>query len=225
IGNVKVFQNPVSEMTNSSSRKRIGILSDNSGLYNRLSIEENLLLYCELYNVSKNAVEEALTFVGLYEERKKKVSKLSKGMIQRAILARTILHKPDLLFLDEPTSSLDPTSTAHIHSGLRKLNENGTTIFLTTHDMLEAESLCDQVAFLHEGKIKAIGSPSDLKEQYSENTITIELENGQHKIISNEAEQAQYLYEVMREGKLKRIYSNEPNLGDIFIEITGSDLK
>src|SRR5690625_1134004 len=122
-GDVKVFQRPVSEMKRNVNRKKMGILTDNSGLYIRLSIEENLLLYCRLYYVPKTAIKEALNFVGLYEERKKKVSKLSKGMLQRVVLARAILHQPKLLFLDEPTSSLDPTSTAHIHRGLRSVTD------------------------------------------------------------------------------------------------------
>jgi len=223
-GDVKVFQKPVSHMKQNVNRKKMGILTDNSGLYIRLSIEENLLLYCQLYDVPKTAIKEALNFVGLYDDRKKKVSKLSKGMLQRVVLARSILHKPRLLFLDEPTSSLDPTSTAHIHKGLRKLNEMGTTIFLTTHDMLEAENLCNRVAFLHEGEIKAIGSPKELKEQYSENTITIEKQNGEVEVIHNEPKQAQFVYDLMNTSQIKRIYTNEPNLGEIFMTITGRDL-
>lgn len=144
-------------------------------MYTRLSIEENLLLYSDLYQLSKTAVKEALDFVNLYTERKKKVSQLSKGMIQRVTLARAIMHKPDLLFLDEPTSALDPVNTQHIYNGLRKLNEMGTTIFLTTHDMSEAEILCDRVAFLHKGKIRAMGSPKELKKEFGDESITVEL--------------------------------------------------
>lgn len=223
-GYVKVFQQPVLEMKRNENRKKMGIMSDNSGLYVRLSIEENLLLYSKLYDVPKSAIEEALRFVGLYEDRKKRVSKLSRGMFQRVVLARAILHKPDLLFLDEPTSSLDPASTDHIHRGLRRLNEEGTTIFLTTHDMLEAESLCDRVAFLHEGEIRALGKPSELKEQFSDQTITIELQNGEKEIIQNDENDAEKVYNIMKSGQLKKIYTNEPNLGEIFVKLTGSEL-
>lgn len=223
-GNVLLFGRPASEMKKSQNRKRFGILTDNSGLYTRLSIEENLLLYCNLYQLSKTAVKEALEFVNLYTERKKKVSQLSKGMIQRVTLARAIMHKPDLLFLDEPTSALDPVNTQHIYNGLRKLNEMGTTIFLTTHDMSEAEILCDRVAFLHKGKIRAMGSPKELKKEFGDESISVELKNGEIAVIQNGSEDASKLYEWMQSNEVSRIYTNEPTLGDIFMQITGSDL-
>ncbi|MGG2057566.1 ABC transporter ATP-binding protein [Lysinibacillus pakistanensis] len=223
-GDVLLFGRPANEMKKSQNRKRFGILTDNSGLYTRLSIEENLLLYSDLYQLSKTAVKEALDFVNLYTERKKKVSQLSKGMIQRVTLARAIMHKPDLLFLDEPTSALDPVNTQHIYNGLRKLNEMGTTIFLTTHDMSEAEILCDRVAFLHKGKIRAMGSPKELKKKFGDESITVELKNGEIAVIQNGSEDASKLYEWMQSNEVSRIYTNEPTLGDIFMQITGSDL-
>lgn len=223
-GNVLLFGRPANEMKKSQNRKRFGILTDNSGLYTRLSIEENLLLYSDLYQLSKTAVKEALEFVNLYTERKKKVSQLSKGMIQRVTLARAIMHKPDLLFLDEPTSALDPVNTQHIYNGLRKLNEMGTTIFLTTHDMSEAEILCDRVAFLHKGKIRAMGSPKELKKEFGDESITVELKNGEVAVIQNGSEDASKLYKWMQSNEVSRIYTNEPTLGDIFMQITGSDL-
>jgi len=223
-GDVLLFGRPANEMKKSQNRKRFGILTDNSGLYTRLSIEENLLLYSDLYQLSKTAVKEALDFVNLYTERKKKVSQLSKGMIQRVTLARAIMHKPDLLFLDEPTSALDPVNTQHIYNGLRKLNEMGTTIFLTTHDMSEAEILCDRVAFLHKGKIRAMGSPKELKKEFGDESITVELKNGEVAVIQNGSEDASKLYEWMQSNEVSRIYTNEPTLGDIFMQITGSDL-
>src|SRR5690606_40403201 len=160
-GQAFVFEKPASEMNSIQLKKKFGILTDNSGLYQRLSIEENLLLYCRLYNLPVSTIEEALAFVNLEKERKKKVSQLSKGMMQRVILARTIMHKPPLLFLDEPTSALDPVNAQHIYNGLRQLNELGTTIFLTTHNMAEAELLCDRIAFLHKGEIREIDSRSE----------------------------------------------------------------
>ncbi len=223
-GEVSLFNRPASEMKSSQNRQRFGILTDNSGLYTRLSIEENLLLYSNLYQLPHTAVKEALDFVNLYAERKKKVSQLSKGMIQRVTLARAIMHKPELLFLDEPTSALDPVNTQHIYNGLRKLNALGTTIFLTTHDMSEAEILCDRVAFLHQGKIRAIGSPKQLKSEFGDETLTVELKNGQSETIQNGAQDAKQLYDWMQSNAVARIYTNEPTLGDIFMQITGSDL-
>lgn len=223
-GDISLFGRAASEMKQSDNRKRFGILTDNSGLYMRLSIEENLLLYSQLYELSKNSIKEALDFVNLYAERKKKISQLSKGMLQRVTLARAIMHKPELLFLDEPTSALDPVNTQHIYNGLRKLNDMGTTIFLTTHDMGEAELLCDRVAFLHQGKIRAMGAPKQLKKEFGDNSITVELQNGRSETIQSGAEDAQKLFSWMQSEEVARIYTNEPTLGDIFMQITGSDL-
>lgn len=224
-GEAFIFHQPVHAMQQTENRKRFGILTDNSGLYTRLSIEENLKLYCQLYDVPLSAIKEALEFVHLYEERKKKVSMLSKGMTQRVLLARAILHKPDLLFLDEPTSALDPVNTAHIYKGLRALNELGTTIFLTTHDMQEAETLCDRVAFLNKGTIQAIGTPEELKTTYSENTITVKLHDGSSHVIHNDRAHAQQLHDWMIHNQIAKIFTNEPSLGDIFMHITGRGLQ
>ncbi|MFJ7737286.1 ATP-binding cassette domain-containing protein [Lysinibacillus sp. NPDC097287] len=223
-GDVSLFGRAASEMKQSDNRKRFGILTDNSGLYTRLSIEENLKLYCQLYELPNPSIKDALDFVNLYAERKKKISQLSKGMLQRVTLARAIMHKPELLFLDEPTSALDPVNTQHIYNGLRRLNDMGTTIFLTTHDMGEAELLCDRVAFLHQGKIRAMGAPKQLKKEFGDNSITVELQNGTSETIRSGAEDAQKLFYWMRSDEVARIYTNEPTLGDIFMQITGSDL-
>ena len=225
-GEANVLGLPAINMKKSENKARFGILTDNSGLYKRLTVEENLLLFSNMYDLPKSAVDEALAFVNLADARKKKVTELSKGMMQRVTLARAIMHKPDLLFLDEPTSALDPVNTAHIYKGLRKLNEMGTTIFLTTHDMTEAETLCHRVAFLHKGKIKAIGAPSQLKHDYSDESMTVQLTSGEEHILPmNDSESAMVLAQWMGSGSIIRIQTNEPTLGDIFMQLTGSDLQ
>lgn len=225
-GEANVLGLPSINMKKSENKARFGILTDNSGLYKRLTVEENLLLFSNMYDLPKSAVDEALAFVNLTDARKKKVTELSKGMMQRVTLARAIMHKPDLLFLDEPTSALDPVNTAHIYKGLRKLNEMGTTIFLTTHDMTEAETLCHRVAFLHKGKIKAIGAPSQLKYDYSDESMTVQLASGEEHILPmNDSESATALAQWMGTGSIIRIQTNEPTLGDIFMQLTGSDLQ
>lgn len=173
-GSVQVFGEDVIQLKKSKNRKRFGVLTDNSGLYDKLSIEDNLLFYCDLYDVPTNKVDEVLDVVQLREEKKKRVAKLSKGMRQRVTLARALLHEPALLFLDEPTSALDPVNTQYIYKGLRELNERGTTIFLTTHDMEEADYLCDRIAFLHDGEIKLLDTPDALKKQFAKDEIEIE---------------------------------------------------
>ena len=225
-GKATVLGLPADYMKKSENKARFGILTDNSGLYKRLTVEENLLLFSNMYDLPKSAVNEALDFVNLADARKKKVSELSKGMMQRVTLARAIMHKPDLLFLDEPTSALDPVNTHHIYKGLRKLNDMGTTIFLTTHDMAEAEVLCDRVAFLHKGKIRAIGAPSQLKHEYSDSSMTVELLTGEtHVLQMDDGVSAMKVAEWMGNGSIRRIQTNEPTLGDIFMQLTGSDLQ
>lgn len=223
-GEALVFGEKVSNFKNPNERKRFGVLTDNSGLYSRLSIFENLKLYCELYDLPISKVDEALNFVNLTEARKKKISELSKGMIQRVVLARAILHEPELLFLDEPTSALDPVNTLHIYNGLRALNEKGTTIFLTTHDMQEADTLCDRVAFLNEGKIQLMDKPSELKKQFSDGTMTIELTNNETVILKRDEAGADKMFQLMKENRISTVHSNESSLGDIFVKVTGGEL-
>ncbi|MBC5636845.1 ABC transporter ATP-binding protein [Ornithinibacillus sp. BX22] len=223
-GEAEVFGVKNSALNKGSYRKRIGVLSDNSGLYQRLSIEDNMKLYCELYDVPKKRMDEVLDLVNLLEEKKKIVSKLSKGMTQRVLLARTLLHEPELLFLDEPTSALDPANSKQIHEGLRRLNEKGITIFLTTHDMSEAETLCNRVAFLNKGKIQLLDEPKALRRKFADGTLIVELKDGRVVQVPGGAEGADEVYTYMSKNEIASIHSNEPTLGDIFVEITGREL-
>ena len=223
-GEAFVFGESVSVLKNPKARKRFGVLTDNSGLYGRLSIYENLKLYCQLYDLPLAKIDEALGFVNLKEERSKKVSALSKGMTQRVILARAILHEPELLFLDEPTSALDPVNTLHIYDGLRELNKKGTTIFLTTHDMHEADTLCDRIAFLNKGKIQLMDDPNTLKKKYADTTLTVELTNDEKIELRKDAAGADEMYQLMKENRVVTVHSNEPTLGDIFVKVTGGEL-
>ncbi|WP_210471483.1 ABC transporter ATP-binding protein [Sporosarcina sp. 6E9] len=224
-GKATVFGEPVSEMKKGGARKKIGVLTDNSGLYSRLSIYDNLKLFCDLYEVPLKRIDEVLEIVNLENEKKKVVSKLSKGMLQRVILARTLLHEPKLLFLDEPTSALDPVNSQHIHNGLRELNARGTTIFLTTHDMNEAELLCDRVAFLNKGQIRLMDEPGKLRKQYSDSTVTVELKNEEKVVLKTTDEGAQQMFDYMSSNNVVAIHTNEPTLGDIFVEVTGRKLS
>jgi len=147
--------------------KEVGQLLDQGGLYTHLSCVDNLNLYARIYRLPLSRVTETLESVGLGDSAKKTVSELSRGMTQRLGLARAILYKPKLLILDEPTSALDPSTGRGICDLLQKLREQGTTIFLTTHNMDEALKLCDRVALLNDGEIVAQGSPLELCEKHN----------------------------------------------------------
>lgn len=205
--------------------KNIGVLTDNSGVYERLSVYDNLKLFADINGVSKENIDEVLEKVDLLSVKKKEAKKLSKGMKQRLMLARAVLHKPKLLFLDEPTSALDPGTTLEIHKLLRKLNEEGTTIFLTTHNMEEADKLCHRVAFLNEGEIVDMGEPQSLKLKYTNNNIKVILkENNRAVMIKNDKEGATKINSWMNNGELISIHSMEPNLEEIFLRLTGREL-
>ncbi|MGI2748480.1 ABC transporter ATP-binding protein [Bacillus cytotoxicus] len=223
IGTVRVLG---ADITGPSSidYKRMGILTDNSGLYERLSIYDNLLLFCDLYDCERKRIDEVLTQVNLIEDKKTQVKKLSKGMKQRVTLARAILHKPDILFLDEPTSALDPVNVQNIHHILKDLNKEGTTIFLTTHNMDEAETLCDRIAFLCGGEIVALDTPENLRLQYAKDKIEVVLKGKKKEMVQKDELGAKRISEWMKNGELLSIHSYEPTLGEIFIEVTGRDL-
>ncbi|MDZ5781907.1 ABC transporter ATP-binding protein [Marinococcus luteus] len=223
-GEVRVFGRSLPVRATSDFYRRFGVLTDNSGLYQRLSIEENLALYAKLYDVPRQRIQDVLELVNLQDARRRSVAKLSKGMRQRTVLARTLLHEPELLVLDEPTSALDPGNMQHIHQGLRALNERGTTIFLSTHDMQEAETLCDRVAFIHDGRLQQVDTPKNLRRRYSEGMIQVELTNGDVHTLANTPAYAKQLYEYMAEERVAAIHSQEPTLGDIFVRLTGREL-
>jgi ABC-2 type transport system ATP-binding protein len=149
------------------AKQGFGVVPETSNAYTDLSAWQNLMLMGELYGLPRARAEkrssDLLKMVGLLDRKDQKVQAYSKGMKQRLILAMALIHEPELLFLDEPTSGLDVQSTQMILALLRDLNTQGTTIFLTTHNMEEANRLCDQVGIIRAGKMVAIDAPEKLK--------------------------------------------------------------
>lgn len=219
-GKITVFGKGIDSFQ-SEDYSSIGILSDNSGAYDRLSVLENVKFYAELRSVSFDDAEVLLKQVGLYDDRNTIVGKLSRGMKQRLLLIQALLHKPKLLFLDEPTAALDPTTTKQIHNLLRTLNKEGTTIFLTTHRMEEADQLCTRIAFLNEGTIIECGEPEKLKVKYAMNKIEATFKNGGKLFYDKSIESIMKIYETAKQDELITIHSIEPTIEDIFIELTG----
>lgn len=203
--------------------QNIGILSDNSGFYEKMSVEENLKIFAEIYRLPKMRIPEVLEQLHLAGDEKKKAEKLSRGMKQRLLFARAILHKPKLLFLDEPTANLDPSISEDVHNIIKDLNKNGTTVFLTTHDMEEADELCSRVAFLNEGSIKEVGVPEELKIKYAKDKVRVLYGDGTVKELPKDKESiASELSGTDKE--IVTIHSVEPDLKTIFLDLTGREL-
>ena len=209
-----------SHSLNSTDLEKIGIVSDKSGFYEKLSLEKNLLLYAKLYGVNLNRVDELLNKVGLLESKSILAEQLSTGMKQRMLLARALINQPKILFLDEPTSGLDPTTSKSIHELLVDLKENGTTIFLTTHDMNEATLLCDNLALLNKGKLIEQGNPAYIIQKYNTNKrIKVIYKNREERIFDFSELTKLNVNDIIS------IHSCEPTLEEIFIELTGEKLN
>lgn len=208
-----------------SEYRRIGMMMDGLGLYGRLSCYDNLKLFTKIYGISENRIYEVLEKVGLSEAKKRPAEKLSKGMRGRLSFARALLNEPAILFLDEPTSGLDPATTNRIHEMIYEEQAKGTTIFLTTHNMAEAEKLCHHVALLHEGKIVEYGEPKEICRKYNhQNKLKIRLYDGRCLEMQNECSAAESVREYLEQGMIETIHSTEPDLESVFMELTGRSL-
>ncbi|MGB9799788.1 MAG: ATP-binding cassette domain-containing protein [Thermanaerothrix sp.] len=154
-------------------RARCGALLEHPGLYERLSAEDNLEFFARVARLPRSErqarIRQLLIEMGLWERRRETVATWSRGMKQKLAIARTLLHRPDLLFLDEPTAGLDAVSAAALREDLANLaHQEGITIFLTTHNLSEAEKLCQQVAVIRSGRLLAVGSPHELQKRRGE---------------------------------------------------------
>lgn len=221
-GDLMIFGKHVHEMQDTLFQN-IGVLSDNSGYYEKLSVYENLKIFADLKKIPDARIDELLAQCGLLEAKKKKAKDLSRGMIQRLLFCRAILHAPKILFLDEPASALDPATSEAVYEMIFQLNKAGTTIFLTTHNMSEADLLCDRVAFLNQGEIKEIGNPDELKLKYAQDDVVIVSDDGKEYHTTRDK---QSIAETMQkiEGNIVRIRSVEPDLKTIFLNVTGREL-
>ncbi len=206
--------------------RQIGIMMDTLGLYERLSAYDNLSFYADIYHVPRRKITDILKDIGLYESRNTAVSKLSKGMKNRLSMARALINDAKILFLDEPTSGLDPVTAKEIHAILRKQQEQGTAIFLTTHNMFEAESLCDHVALLNEGRIIEYGKPSEVCRKYNhQNQFQITLKNGETVSLRNSRDSVSQIKDYLEKEQIETIHSTEPTLETVFVELTGRGLN
>ncbi|HMM42782.1 MAG TPA: ABC transporter ATP-binding protein [Thermomicrobiales bacterium] len=204
----------------------INLVFEDQNLYDRMSGRENLTFFADLYAAPRDRVDELLGAVGLLDAGGQKVKAYSSGMKQRLLIARSLINNPRLLFLDEPTRGLDPASAHDIRAIVRDLADRGTTVFLTTHYMEEADELCDRVAFLSQGKIVALDAPRELKLRYGQRTATVLLDSREERALDlDDAGDAALLAGWMRDGRVLTIHSDEGTLEDVFIALAGRSLR
>ena len=207
---------------------RIGVAFEFPNLYDRLTSTENLQLFGAFYDKTPTTPDVLLKMVNLFDDRSTLVGSFSKGMKMRLNFARSIMHKPDLLFLDEPTSGLDPVNARLVKEIILDMKKQGTTVFLTTHNMHDADQLCDRLALIDNGEIVITGSPHDLKQLYGEKKLKVTLKhNGFHTEKEFElkgiASDKSFL-EILNSSDLETIHTCEATLEDIFIKVTGHNL-
>jgi ABC-2 type transport system ATP-binding protein len=213
-------------------KERIGVVFEEQNLYERLSARLNLEFSCWLYGLPKSRADETLELVHLRDRARDPVRAYSNGMRQRLMIARALLHKPPMLFLDEPSRGLDPISAREVRAVIKRLSEEGTTILLTTHLMEEADMLCEHVAFIANGKIVADDTPRNLKLAHGQRAISVTLasdaqsRNGASPLsetllsLDNLSDQ-QKLAQWMGQGKVLAVHSREATLEEVFIEVAG----
>ena len=173
-GSATVAGLPLTPGNGGEIRRRIAVMPESPGLYQRLSVVENLACFADLYEVAnpRARIESALAAVAMSDRADDRCGELSKGLRQRVALARALLSEPQVLFLDEPTSGLDPAAARDVHELVGNLRSQGTTIFLTTHRLEEAEKLCDRVAILNT-TLRSIGQPRELRDQLFAKTLEV----------------------------------------------------
>ena len=205
---------------------QIGVCFELPNHYLKLTAMENLEFFGSFYKKIKYDPLELLDWVGLKKDANKRVGEFSKGMKMRLNFIRALLHDPEILFLDEPTAGLDPVNGLLIKQIILDLRDKGKTIFITTHNMHDADMLCDRVAFIVDGEIKVIDSPKNLKQIYSKHTVEVLLQNEVEpktfplKELGNNAD----FLNLIQQNDVETIHSKEATLDEIFIEVTGKTL-
>ncbi|MCI8506247.1 MAG: ABC transporter ATP-binding protein [Lachnospiraceae bacterium] len=253
-GEISLFGEPMSP-TNYKSKRKIGVVPQNVAVFNELTVQENIDYFCSLYVSDKTErkplVEEAIAFVGLSDYRKFLPKKLSGGLLRRLNIACGIAHKPELIFLDEPTVAVDPQSRNNILEGIKALNASGATIVYTSHYMEEVEQLCSRIMIMDRGRAIATGTreeltalihtgekltvetislplavleqirnlPDVLRADYTEGHLTADCKGMGHPVID--------VLDLLRQNQVPfgQVYSEPPTLNDVFLEITGKQLR
>ena len=205
----------------------IGVGFELPNHYLKLTGLENLQLFASFYKNKKiTNIESLFALVGLEDSINNTVESYSKGMQMRLNYIRAIMHDPDILFFDEPTAGLDPINAQIIKQHILKLKERGKTIFITTHDMIIADQLCDRIALLVDGEITCIDQPSDLKKAHGKNAVSVETLKGIKREfdLTDIGTNKDFLL-FIKQNQIKRIKTLEASLEEVFIKLTGKELK
>jgi ABC-2 type transport system ATP-binding protein len=213
------------------AKEKMGIVPDISNVYNELSAWDNLVFTGKLYDMPKSyresRAEELLKMFGLYERRAEKVQGFSRGMKRRICIAMALMNKASIIFLDEPTSGLDVQSVLIIRDLIRKLNQEGLTIFITTHNIEEASQMCDRVAIINHGKIAAIDTPEKLKRTVeSLQSVEVAFE-GPHPDALKGLKELPKVSEIVKEGDKFKLFTDDPSsvLASIWNYAQSNNLK
>ena len=253
-GSIKIFGKEMKPDSYDLKRK-IGVIFQEVAVFEELTVYENIDYFCGLYikdkNMRKKYVEEVINLVEIKEFKKFYPKQLSGGLLRRLNIACGIAHKPELIFLDEPTVAVDPQSRNNILSGRKLLRDNSATIIYTTHYMEEAEILCDRIIILDKGKILAQGTSDELKKLANiEEKITVEVKDLSDKVLEDiknidEVDSVvlsqnllvityrkgknnlENLIDYLKKNKVtySKIFSERPTLNDVFLELTGKELR
>ena len=253
-GNIKIFGKEMKPDSYDLKRK-IGVIFQEVAVFEELTVYENIDYFCGLYikdkNTRKKYVDEVIDLVEIKEFKKFYPKQLSGGLLRRLNIACGIAHKPELIFLDEPTVAVDPQSRNNILGGIKKLRDNGATIIYTTHYMEEAEIFCDRIIILDKGKILAQGTSDELKKLVNiEEKITVEVKDLSDKVLEDiknidEVDSVvlsqnllvityrkgknnlENLIDYLKKNKVtySKIFSERPTLNDVFLELTGKELR
>ena len=206
-------------------KKLIGYVPQHINLDVELTVEENLLIHGLLFSMKrreiKRKINELLEYVGLIDRKKSKVKELSGGMRRRLIIARALMHEPELLLLDEPTVGLDPSIRRKIWWLIKKIQSDGATIFFTTHYIEEAEFLAERVAFIDQGKIIKVGKPQDLINSLGQWAVDIVENENLKTIFFNSKEEIKEFFKA----DFTRLNIRRVNLEDVFISLTGKKVR
>jgi len=212
--------------------ERVGVSFEQPNHYLKLTAMENLTYFASLFSGETEPPLRLLATVGLAEHKDMRVGQFSKGMRNRLNLARSLINRPELLFLDEPTAGLDPVNAQRVRDIIAEVRDGGATVFLATHDMWAADQLCDRVAFIVDGKIPLVDSPRELKLRHGKRSVRIEYtasgaDNGERRTADFELAglaDDEGFQRVLRDGRVETMHTQEATLADVFIEVTGRSL-